>query len=488
MSVSAIVGIALAFSVAAPADSLLAPADLRADLALLREAYTAMHPGLHRYATPAEVESRFDAVDVYFSSPRTMGQAFLAFTRLTASIKCGHSYPNFWNQSRAVQQALFEGQDKLPFEFRWLDGRMIVTADHSRERQLPRGTEIVAVDGTPARTILDSLVPLARADGSNDAKRVAYLEVQGRDEWFPFDALYPLVFPVRDTLFTLAVRAPGAAVRSVTVRALTLAERRTQGDAPVDLAPDAPVWSYSEQDGIGVLRMPTWAIYDSKWDAAKWTDSLMRDIAMRDVPELVIDLRGNEGGVDAGDRLLARLIDAPVTLPLYRSVVRYRSAPAALLPALDTWDRSFLDWGNAAVGPDATGNYRLVRWTADSSTGQTIRPEGPRYRGRVWVLVGAANSSATFQFALAVKRTGVATLVGQTTGGNRRGINGSAFVFLRLKRTGLEVDLPLVAGLPAGDEPDAGVEPDVLVRPTLEQLAAGVDAEMAAITRIIRRR
>ena len=45
------------------------------------------------------------------------------------------------------------------------------------------------------------------------------------------------------------------------------------------------------------------------------------------------------------------------------------------------------------------------------------------------VLVNAANSSATFQFAKLVKDNQLGTLVGQPTGGNQRGINGGAFFF-----------------------------------------------------------
>jgi C-terminal processing protease CtpA/Prc len=97
------------------------------------------------------------------------------------------------------------------------------------------------------------------------------------------------------------------------------------------------------------------------------------------------------------------------------------------------------------------------------------------------VLVGAVNSSATFQFALAVKQSGLGRLVGQPTGGNRRGINGGAFFFVRLPRTGLEVDLPLVAGFPATPQPDEGVTPDVLVTPNVADIASGRDAELATV-------
>ncbi len=60
------------------------------------------------------------------------------------------------------------------------------------------------------------------------------------------------------------------------------------------------------------------------------------------------------------------------------------------------------------------------------------------------IFIGPQTSSATFQLADFVRRSGIATLVGEPTGGNRRGINGGCFYFLRLPGTGLEIDLPLV--------------------------------------------
>jgi hypothetical protein len=89
-------------------------------------------------------------------STAPLGGAFLAFTRLTAAIKCGHSYPNFLKQPTAVREALFERRDKLPFTFRWVARQMVVTEDGSSARP-PRGTVILAMDGVATEAILDSL-------------------------------------------------------------------------------------------------------------------------------------------------------------------------------------------------------------------------------------------------------------------------------------------------------------------------------------------
>jgi hypothetical protein len=160
-------------------------------------------------------------------------------------------------------------------------------------------------------------------------------------------------------------------------------------------------------------------------------------------------------------------------------MTRYRSTPPALRPYLATWDRSFHDWGEAAQ-PAGDGFYRLEREGLDAE-GTRIAPAPPRYRGRLYVLVSAVNSSATFDFARAVRRAGAGTLVGQATGGNLRGINGGAFFFLNLPNSRLEIDLPLIGQFPAQPQPDAGLQPDIRVPPSAAAIAAGRDAELEAV-------
>lgn len=73
------------------------------------------------------------------------------------------------------------------------------------------------------------------------------------------------------------------------------------------------------------------------------------------------------------------------------------------------------------------------------------------------------------------------TLVGQPTGGNRRGINGGAFFFLRLPHSKIEIDLPLIGFFPSGTRPDAGLLPDVSVESTVKDLVQNIDTELDAV-------
>ena len=469
------------------ADSMLRAADLQADVAILRRAYTALHPGLYRYNTPAQIEAAFQALEVEFQRARTLADAYLAFSVFAAKVKCGHTYANFYNQTKEIEAALFRAA-RVPFYFRWLNKRMIVTRSFARDSRLKAGTEVLAINGTPAATILQSLMTVARADGNNNAKRVAYLEVQGTDRFEAFDVYFPLFFPSSAPRMTLRVRSSeGNRPTDVEVQPLTFEERlSSMKDADASQGSEGPFFEFRLIDNrMAYLRMPTWAFYNTKWNWKAFLTESFAALVKSGATDLVLDVRGNEGGQDVGDEIISHLITREVPRQAVTRRVRYRKVPADLNPYLDTWDRSFGDWGPAAI--ESTDGFYRLRRDADDDLGSVIKPALPTFAGRTWVLIGATNSSATFEFAQTVRQNRLGTLVGQPTGGNQRGINGGAFFFLRLPHSGIELDLPLIGQFPDGERPDAGLQPDILVTPTVNDIARGRDSEMNAVRTQVRR-
>jgi len=482
---ASLAGAGRAAAQAAP-DTTLTGEALLADVAVLKDALETLHPGLLRYSDAGQVADRFHDLQARVEHGRTLSQAYVDLAEFLATIRCGHTYPNFFNQSPGVAAALLQ-HDRVPFLFRWMDGRMVVTRDFTGGR-LPRGTEIRQVNGVDTRELLRRLMALSRADGSNDAKRVANLNVLGDSRYEAFDVYFPLLFPPPAVEWTLSVSRPGsAAAETLAVRPMPYAERvAAAGRAGVAVPEDGPVWELRFLDGgTAYLRMPTWALFNSRWQWKAWLADAFTQIARRGARDLVVDLRGNEGGSSVGDEVLRYLTPRDLPLEQFSRRVRYRRIPARLRPYLDTWDRSFDDWG-ADAKDFRDGYYTLTRYD-DAPGGNMVHPAAPGFRGHTWVLVDASNSSATFEFAQAARAAGLATLVGQPTGGNQRGINGGAFYFLRLPHSGIEVDLPLIGLFSPGDRPDAGLTPDVPVRPTPADIARGVDTELQATLALIRR-
>ncbi|HEX7808535.1 MAG TPA: S41 family peptidase [Thermoanaerobaculia bacterium] len=430
------------------AETVLTPAQLHEDFLVMKQAYTTLHPGLYRYNDEASLQRNFDALEAQLQKSLTRRQAYIAFSRFVATIRCGHTYANFFNQPDDVVAEVLNGADKVPFTFRIIGKRMFVTG--SADERIKAGTEITTINGVAVNAILDDLVRIVKGDGSNDGKRLNDLQVTGRGEYEAFDVYFPLLYPPVNGAYD---------VNGITVTALTRADRATR----MSLAPLLPddQWEFRHvNDRTAVLRIGTFVTRRLKLDWKVFLRDAFADLRTRGTPELILDIRGNEGGADAiADELLRHLATKDITPYPWRELLRYRTVPAELRPHLSTWDKSFYDRGDTVV--DAGNGF--YTWAKPEADAEIIKASPDAYRGRVTVLIDAANSSATFRLASSLQLNGLATLVGEATGGNRRGTNGGNLFFLTLPNSKIELDIPLIGYFPLGDADDAGLEPDVVM-------------------------
>ncbi|UVO53135.1 S41 family peptidase [Sphingomonas sp. SUN039] len=450
--------------------------ELRTDIDIVRRTL-ALHPGLYRYQTPRQIEDRLKVLERDYAASGSLDRQFLALSAFMAEIRCGHSQCNPYNQKKAVVQALFERPTKLPFEFDWIDRRMVVLADRSGQG-LARGTEILLIEGEATSRLLAGLLPYARADGSNDAKRVVQMAMRNTDRFETFDIYQGIIRPPANGVYRIGYRTPDGRTGAAEVAALTPEARRTtRHTLETGGGTSVPFWTWEMKDDVAVLTMPSWVMYNSRWDWESWLNDRLS--ALKGAKGLILDLRDNEGGNECGNAILARLSDRDLRFKGYRQLVRYRRTPKELDPYLDTWDESFRTIGEK--GRDVgNGFYELGIEESD-----TIPVVGPRLILPVAALVGPVCSSATFSFARRARESGLVRLFGEQSGGNLRGINGNGYFFVRLPASGLEFDMPIIGNFAQVPQADRGVLPDVAVKPTIADIAAGRDPCMTAARRWI---
>jgi carboxyl-terminal processing protease len=192
-------------------------------------------------------------------------------------------------------------------------------------------------------------------------------------------------------------------------------------------------------EGILYVDIPNFEHAQAAEDFVKLIDELDEE----QIEGMIIDLRYNTGGASSiVEPMVACLIDAPVTSP----IMKFRHFIGA-----------YEAWGNEQV------------W--DTSSYQIEPRDGRRYAGPLVVLTGGLTSSSSEDFAIEMKVSGRARLVGQTTGGSAG--------------NGLQSTLPgggtlrvatFTALVPDGDEyVGIGIKPDIEIQPTREDLAAGRD-------------
>jgi hypothetical protein len=468
------------------AESEISAAALLADLEVAREAYTTLHPGLYRYNTPPQIEARFDQLATRFADGSNLREAYLAFSEVLAAIRCGHTYANFWNQSEDVQQQLFGGADKVPFTFRILGDRLIVTGSATDDTRVRPGTQILAIDGVATGDLIDQLLELVHADGSADHQRRFELQVTGVGDFEIFDVFQPLVHPPTAGRYRFsAIDSDSGEPFEFTAEGLTRERRKTlleERHGPLASTPDE-LWRFELLDETtAYLKAGSFVTWKMELDWRGFLNDAFDILQERSVDHLILDVRGNSGGDDEVlVALFGHLLRQPISLPPIRELMLYETVSAHLVPFLDTWDRSFLD-RTGTVRPTGDGFYT---WKDASLEPRTIPGSATAFSGELFLLVDPSNSSATFTLARILKDVGRATLVGQPTGGNRRGINGGQMFFLRLPNSGLEMDIPLIGYYPLELQPDGGVLPDVVVVPSIDEIAQGVDAVLEATLRLI---
>ena len=416
----------------------------------------ALHPGLYRYQNEREFHASFDAARAQIRTGVTQEQLFLLVGKLTAAIRCGHTWENPLNQSAKIR-VLLERPDKLPFRVKVREVRLLATSRVSKE--LPAKSEIASIDGVPVATLVHEMMPYLRADGSSDGKRLRQLDSGpnggGFDRWFPL--LHP--------------PAPGWRVRIVgeiesqTVTPVAFAAR----EAP--LPPFDESWRFEIVGDHGILTLPTFSVSnDFAW--RKFFDDAFELLDKQHIHKLILDLRDNEGGnSDIGRTLLARLLVHPYSATPAHEESAYERVPYNLARFLETWDYGFFD---------RTGEVTRVggTWVMRSKP-SLLEPAVPRFSGRCVLLTSPVMSSASFVFARDAKATRVATLVGEPTGGNLRGLNGGQIAWLTLPSSGISVDIPLLAQVPLAPQQDQPVQPDKITISTFADAVAGTDTAMA---------
>ncbi len=451
------------------------------DVRVLKRALQELHPGLTKYQSEAEWQAKLARFETAGQAARTPEALYLAASELAAGIQCGHTWTNMLNQQGAIKATLLDAPNKLPFRMQWVADRLLVL--DSVETRIRTGDEILAINGANPAQIRTMAWPYLRADGASDQKRIRQLG-HDRFDYSQMDITWPLLSPPVDGHWQVQLQR-GDMKHKVSVKAVSLETRATRL-AEQGIQPKSEAWTFTVDGKTARLTLPTFSFWNSDFDWKSFLKQSFESMVAQNVTTLVIDIRENEGGDGAiGARIVQHLIDEPIQFESNQSATRYERVPYILARYLDTWDFGFFD-RTGQVRPITDGPQTgMLEFLPRAYGKQTFEPIAPQFRGKVFLLIGGENSSATFQFAQLAQDKGVATLVGQSTGGNRRGLSGGQLAWVNLPNSGVAVDIPLLATRYAAETPDAPIVPDVAVTRTFDAQRAGIDEEMAVVHRLI---
>lgn len=465
---------AVVFALCQDPTPLLTSEAARADVALLRRALDEIHPGTTRYAKAEELERAFAELDKNLAAGITSGALYLELSRLVGLVRCGHSRV----EAPALEEHRATHPTHLPFAFRWLEGRMVVTAVDASAVGLARGDEVRTLDGVAVGELVTRLAPLMPLDGWTDPARASRLDTPYEWEDSGFDHYLPLVHGFRAS-FVLGLRASDGQERSVTVPALTSdAARKLRPAGVSDFA--RAVTTRDLDATTALLTVETFVNYRTPVEPERVYAPLFEGFLARGIEHLVVDLRANGGGSDdaawALGRFLAREPFTPAARPPRVKRIRF----GELVPHLETWETGAFD-APAELFTQLDDGWFEFKTPPEPP----LEPHPAAFPGRITILTGPFNASGTTMLLAVLREHAELRLVGEPTAGSAEGPTAGLIFFLTLPASGIRVNIPVYSQRTSATriEPGLGVTPDVLVPETVADLLAGRDAALAAALR-----
>ncbi len=478
----------------------LTAAQMREDLDVLERTLTAIHPGIYRYQTPESLEKIFAEFQMKIKNPLSESDFFLIISQITNRVYCGHTYQNPYNADALLRERLTGGKTYLPFYFRVVDAK-IITTENASINDLSKGSEIKSINGVPVKKIIETLLTVTKADGVNTVEhRLSSIELTRfeAERYALFDMYFPLFFPLKGENFTIeAVEFATRKTVKFQTPAMTKSERTSAMAKRYGASPTyEDGWKFEIQsDSTAYLKIDnsiTWRLKTIKFK--EFLANAFAEMRTKNIQNLIIDLRGNGGGdMDVGFELSRYLTQKQ--LPIYaesRRLVRNIQPQPELTKYLQTYNDGLKAALQKGVSKDIykpyDDNFFEILPNENTDNYPKVTPSENNFRGQAFVIADAAAASATFQFLDYVRANNLAKIVGQTSGGNRQGINGGNYFFLYLPNSKIETDIPVYFQAPLAAQPDAGVAPDIPVKRESSDIGSNLDREMMTIKSLIARK
>lgn len=266
------------------ADSIakLSKTEMQEDFNLFRETLENEHCCLYDYTGKDEFDKLFDQQYNRIDQPMQLHEFYKLLTPITAKIGCGHTAVwmpgSYWE---------IDPKNLFPLQIKIIQGYVVVIGNYNDSMQVPVGSILLTINKRPVSEIIEEM----RANYSADAFNPNFIDTQiarrfpliyARRFGYPEKYVVDYTLPDRKTSETL-VLLPAT---NQAVRAVIFANFR---HPPL-------TFELIEDKNAALLTIPTFIYYDRVPWFTNFIDSCFSIIKEEHIGNLILDVRGNDGG------------------------------------------------------------------------------------------------------------------------------------------------------------------------------------------------
>ncbi len=488
------------------ANNLISVAALTEDIRVLKEVLETVHPGLYRYTSKADMDRLFADAEKQLNTPLTEIEFFKRVNPLLTAIKDEHTFAvpsdNWWKTQigqRSYASTTPVAQGKLfPFFIRIIDRRIYIENNLSDSLSLTPGDEIVSINGQSADEVLNVLLPTISGNGNIESFRLRHLEQFSLGQLYNRFMVHYAIFIGSPSVFELKIKPRSAAAFLYKVPALTSQKiysnywRRYSTVNDLKKRKENPLEFNMLNDKAAYLRLsafhtPVWSKYNYSHSTEFRT--IFKHIADGNIENLVVDLRGNEGGNSTIAMEVLQYLCKDSYRPYdYHIVKNYR------FPGIKKFFRDSTTMTNF---PDEVfikqndGTFRSNPAYKTENWSRTMQPGSNNFSGKLYVLTDGATGSAAGILATLIRvNRKDAIFIGEESGADMEGPVSGDGADITLPNSQIKVDIPYIRRVinlnGYRNTKGHGIMPDHLVKTSPEDLFNNNDAALQFIKRFFK--
>ena len=283
------------------------------DFAIFKGGLQEGHSGLYYFIGKAAFDKKCDSIQNTFYENSSVENYYLQLRCLVTSLNHGHtrlSLPTIGNINYKMA-VLDSTKLYLPFEFIIVNKQLIIKQDCSKEQLFPKYSVIKSINNLSVKTLLNRMLQYIPADGIN--KTFKYYNLYN---YFYFQYLFNLFYPDKKGIkielennnthyYIELLKAREIEKNYFTRNKKSISQYDKQLEYKSNL---------SNQTGylkVGSFYKGLIEQFGQKYEL--FLDSAFADIKFKNLKNLIIDVRDNEGGGDGYDfLLLSYLVNTPV--------------------------------------------------------------------------------------------------------------------------------------------------------------------------------
>lgn len=457
------------------------PGQLQKDYEVFRNVLEESHPSLYWYTSKDSVDLYFDAGADKLKDSLTETKFRNVLSYVVAQIHCGHT------SIRASKEASRYSDRTRTWMFplnvkAWPDTVLVTSNLSRRDSNIRRGVILKSIDNKAISVIVDSMFQHISADGFNMTHKYQSISNGGA-----FRSLYGSIYGLKTRIPVEYIDNAGVfrkAELSLGIRAVDTARIIREMANPRTKKEKRKVVLQSMRN----LRIDTGLktafldinTFASGNDLRPFFKKSFRKIRKQNIPNLVVDMRGNGGGSVILSNLLTKYIaDKPFkiadTLYAMKRGSRYHGYMKNYF--LNHLFLLFL------THKKADGHYHFTHYE-----NKYFKPKKKnRFNGTTYILTGGNTFSAATLFTKSLIDQQNVIVVGEETGGGAYGNSAWLIPDVTLPNTKVRFRLPLFRlVIDKNAEKGRGVIPEVEADPTVNAIRKNEDYKVSKVLEMIK--